>query len=225
MLIDPKINEQAVAIEKINFVKTDRLVNPKKTAPFVYLPGTMPVLVSAPHAVRHIRRKEIKQSDIFTGAIAYLLHQLTGCHVLAVTRLYGGDPNWDQPCIYKQQLAQIAAEQPIRLIIDLHGASGERLFDAELGTMRGNSFLGRQDFLPAITKACQSAGLKNISVDQVFTAAEQPTITSFAVNVLRIPAVQIELNRRYRAPQQNGLSFHQGISALAAVIADLGKLL
>lgn len=225
MLIDPRINEQAVAIEKVNFIKTDRLFNPKKTDPFLYLPGTIPVLVSAPHAVRHIRRKVIKQSDIFTGAIVYLLHQLTGCHALMVTKLYGGDPNWDQPCIYKQKLSLIAAEQGIRLIIDLHGASGEHPFDAELGTMGGISFLGRDNLLPLIKKACQDAGLQNIGVDQIFSAAGQPTVTAYAAGVLCIPAVQIELNRRYRAPQQNGLAFHQGISALAMAIRDLNKVL
>jgi len=225
MPIDDRINQQAMAIEKVNFVKTDRLVSPKKTDPFLYLPGTLPVLVSAPHAVRHIRRKAIKQSDIFTGAIACLLQQITGCHVLAVTRLYGGDPNWDQPCLYKERLAGIVAEKGIRMVIDLHGAGGDHPFDLELGTMHGASLCGREGFLPLIEAACREAGLCRIAVDQVFTAAGQATVTAFTAGKLGIPAVQVELNRRYRAPQQNGTAFLQGINALAGMTTALAAAL
>lgn len=68
-----RINEEAVNIEKIYFYKTDKRVNPKQEDPFWTSLGKLPVLVSAPHAVRHYRHKKIMMSDQFTGSIVYLL--------------------------------------------------------------------------------------------------------------------------------------------------------
>ncbi|MHB1166995.1 MAG: hypothetical protein ACYC4E_00220 [Carboxydocellales bacterium] len=92
------------AIERVYFTKTDRKVNPKRESPFKYIPGTIPIIVSAPHAVRHLRKKEIKRSDEYTGATACLLNRFTGCHGLAVTKLYGEDANLDYPSVYKDYL-------------------------------------------------------------------------------------------------------------------------
>jgi transposase len=80
-------NEEAVNIEKVHFCKTDKRVNPKQEDPFWLSVGELPILLSAPHDVRHIRQRKIKMSDQFTGSIVYLLHKLTGCHAISVTKL------------------------------------------------------------------------------------------------------------------------------------------
>ncbi|HWR38682.1 MAG TPA: hypothetical protein VN611_04210, partial [Patescibacteria group bacterium] len=95
-----RVHEEAVSVERVHFYKTDRRVNPKQEEPFWVAIGKIPVLVSAPHAVRHCRQKKIKMSDEFTGALAFLLNQMTECHGIAATKLYGGDPNVDNPCVY-----------------------------------------------------------------------------------------------------------------------------
>ncbi|HEX3031276.1 MAG TPA: hypothetical protein VHS59_03420, partial [Bacillota bacterium] len=114
-LLQMRISEEAAAIERVYFVKTDKPVNPRLESPFKYLPGTIPILISAPHAVRHKRRKEIKPSDEFTGSLAHLLNRFAGCHVLAATKLYDGDPNFDYPCRYKDHLAELCSSHKIRL--------------------------------------------------------------------------------------------------------------
>lgn len=53
-----RINDEAVNIEKVYFYKTDKRVNPKQEDPFWFSLGKLPVLVSAPHAVRHYRQKK-----------------------------------------------------------------------------------------------------------------------------------------------------------------------
>jgi hypothetical protein len=42
------------------------------------LPGTIPVLISAPHSVRHWRQDHWKQEEEYTAAFGYLLHLATG---------------------------------------------------------------------------------------------------------------------------------------------------
>lgn len=216
-LTNKKINEEAMAIEKVYFTKTDKTVNPKKEYPFKYIQGRIPVLVSAPHSVRHIRQKKIKQSDIFTGSISCLLNNLSGCHVLSVTALYGGDPNYDQPCIYKDQLKEICQNNKISFLIDIHGASADRDFDIDIGTMHNRSLLNQDEIINFITKSFHEAGINNLSFNQL-PAAKQNTVIKYAATQLGIPSVQLEINRKFRAPNQNPVAYCRLLAALATII-------
>lgn len=218
-LFRKKIHLEAAAVERVHFVKTDRRHDPKKVTPFRYLPGRIPVLVSAPHAVRHFREKRIKPSDEFTGSTACLLHQFTGCHALAVTRLYGGDPNYDQSCIYKTYLGEICSEHGIKLVIDLHGAAREHPFDIDIGTVNGASLLGKEKILQKLVTALEDAGFNNISQNQ-FSTANENIVTRYAALELGIPALQLEINKKYRVPHQNGEAYCHLTAALAAFISD-----
>lgn len=224
MNIDPKINEQAAAVERIHFVKTDRRVNPKKTHPLIYLSGEIPILLSAPHAVRHFRQKQIKPSDEFTGSLAYLLQQVTGCHGIAVTKMYGGDPNWDDPCLYKNTIAHIVKEHEIKMVLDLHGAGRDRDFDIDLGTIKGRSLLGRDQIALWVKDTFAKEGFAAVSSN--FFSAEGPyTVTRFVAEKLHIPAMQLEINRQYRNPHQNGAAYFRLFRALAQVITMLQERL
>lgn len=211
-----KLNEQAISVERIHFYKTDKKINPRQESPFKYLPGNIPVLVSAPHAVRHVRQRKIKKSDEYTGAIAYLLNQLTGCHALAVTKIYGGDPNFNSPCIYKDHLKELCANHPISLVLDLHGAGSDHEFDVDLGIMAGESLLGHTKTLNMIIKHFRAGGLSRVS-QNYFAAAGPNTITRFVSQELGIPAIQIEINRKYRVPAQNA----QGFNRLMAILTEI----
>lgn len=216
-LLQSRISEEAVSMEKIYFYKTDKMVNPRVENPFKSIQGSIPLLVSAPHAVRHKRKKDIKPSDEFTGATACLLNQLTGCHTLAVSRVYNEDPNFDYPSLYKDYLGEICQRHKIKLVLDLHGASRERDFSVDLGTMEGRSLLGLEWFEGEIIRACAKQGMDKIS-SNFFTAGKQPTITWFASQVLGIPAIQVEVNKAYRVPRQNPQAYCKLLAALVDAI-------
>lgn len=216
-----RINEQAVNIERTYFYKTDKKANPRQENPFRVFPGRIPILVSAPHAVRHVRDRKIKKSDEFTGSIDYLLNQLTGCYSLAVTKLYGGDPNVDSPCIYKELLASLCREHKVTLVLDLHGAAREHDFDIDIGSREGRSLLGQSKVLTLLTENLMSAGLKNIS-QNYFPAKGINTITHFTNRELGIPALQLEINRKYRVPAQNPQDFTRLLAGLARFISLVG---
>lgn len=217
-----RINEDAVSVERVRFYKTDKAVNPKQEDPFLYLPGKLPILVSAPHAVRHYRQKKIKMSDEFTGSIVYLLNKLTGCQALAVSKLYGGDPNVDNPCIYKEKMAEICGREKIKLVLDIHGAAREREFDVDLGTNGGKTLLRSAKLQETLDHNFQRFGLKKISHD-FFAASGPNTVTHFIAHELRIPAVQIEINKLYRVPSQNAQGYHRLLGALVESIKELDR--
>lgn len=223
-MLGARINEEAVAIERVYFTKTDRTVNPKRESPFKYIPGTIPILVSAPHAVRHLRRKEIKKSDEYTGATACLLNRFTGCHVLAVTRLYGEDPNFDANSLYKDLLREICAANNIKVLLDLHGAAREREFAVDLGSMKGKALLGSQWLPGVIAGNLESQGIHRIS-REFFAAQKQDTVTKFASQELGIPAVQVEINKEFRVPRQNPEAYCRLLAALASCIGEIVKKL
>lgn len=215
-----RINQDAVNVEKVYFYKTDKRVNPKQEDPFWFSHGKLPVLVSAPHAVRHYRQKKIKMSDQFTGSIVYLLNQIAGCHAIATTKLYGGDPNFDNPCIYKERIAEICSREEVKFVLDIHGAAREREFDVDFGTNGGETLLNKTRMLELVVRNFQSFGLNRISQDY-FAASGSNTIANYVARELKIPVVQIEINKQYRVPAQNPQGFHRLLGALVASVREL----
>ncbi|KUO51971.1 MAG: hypothetical protein APF76_06985 [Desulfitibacter sp. BRH_c19] len=219
--INTRINEEAFAIEQTYFVKTDRRVNPKEIEPYKFFLGSIPILITAPHAVRHIRKKRIKPSDQFTGAISVVLHNKTNAYCLAATKLYGGDPAFDKPCIFKEKIREIVTKHRIKFVIDIHGASGERPFDVDIGSMNGISFGERRNFVEEIKNCFQQNDIKKITLDN-FPALKQHTITRFVVEELNCSGIQLEINRKYRA-FQNLNSFAQLMASLTCAVNYLSK--
>lgn len=215
-----RLNEEAVNVERVYFYKTDKRVNPKQEEPFWLAVGELPILVSAPHAVRHYRQKKIKMSDQFTGAIVYLLNKLTGCHAIAATKLYGGDPNVDEVCIYKEKISDFCTARKVKLVLDIHGAARERVFDVDLGTNNGKNLLGRTRIMEILERNFHDAGLSRTSRDY-FAASGPNTVANYVARELGIPAVQIEINKQYRVPAQNPQGFHRLMGALVKSIIEL----
>lgn len=217
-----RMNEEAVGVERVHFYKTDKRVNPKQEEPFLVLHGNLPVLLSAPHAVRYYRQKKIKVSDQFTGSIVYLLNRLTGCHVIAATKLYGGDPNIDHPCIYKEKIAEICRKGKVKYVLDIHGAAREQEFDVDLGTNGGKSLLDKARMLETIEHNFVGFGLSRISHDHL-SATSPNAIVNFVARELGIPSLQIEINKQYRVPAQNPQGFHRLLGALVESVRELPR--
>lgn len=217
-----RMNEEAVSVERVHFYKTDKRVNSNQEEPFWFVLGELPILVSAPHAVRHYRQKKIKISDQFTGSIVYLLNQLTGCHAIATTKLYGGDPNSDDPCIYKAKIAEICDRKKVKFVLDIHGAAREREFDVDFGTNSGKNILSKAKMLETLEHNFHGFGLSRISHDH-FAATGLNTIANYVARELRIPAVQVEINKQYRVPAQNPQGFHRLLGALVGSIKELAQ--
>lgn len=216
-----RINDEAVNVEKVYFYKTDRRVNPKQEEPFLFVSGELPVLVSAPHAVRYYSQKKIKMSDQFTGSIAYLLNKLTGCHALAVAKLYGGDPNADAPCLYKERISQICRREKVKFILDIHGAGRDREFDVDLGSINNErTLLVTERTLAVLEKNFRDFGINRISYNHS-NATGLNTITNYVTCEQGISAVKIEINKHYRVPAQNPQGFHRLLGALMESIKEL----
>lgn len=177
--------------------------------PFRYVAGTLPVLVSAPHGAAHRRNGRYKQEDEYTAAIARLLAERTGAHVIYTFALSDNDPNWDRESPYKNSLADLVAGHGIRFVADIHGMSDRHKFGIAVGTMSGASCRRRHE--ATIIEILQAARFAQATAAEVkdypalrwdrfvvnhgrFTGGiTNHTVTRFAVEELGIHAAQFEL--------------------------------
>ncbi len=171
----------------------------QRTEYFEYVKGRIPVLISAPHGAKHYRASQScwKAEDAYTSSLAIKLGQLTGAHVIYVKNKTAEDPNNDLASRYKDFLAQVVKENGIRFLIDLHGASRNRPFKIDVGTISNDPDKSScPTFKPIIEQAFR--GFDEEIFNKRFPAGGPGTITYFARNSLGIEAAQFEINALYR---------------------------
>lgn len=172
---------------------------------FLYQPGSIPLLLSAPHGAVHTRKGVRKDEDEYTAAIARLVAEETRAHVIYAHRKSGTDPNCDPGVPYKLTMQQIVETARIAFVMDIHGSSPTRPFGLALGTISGVSCPDyRHLILDSLRQSGfteESSGLDRLDVDQAFPAAggvKRETITRYAWKKLGVQAAQFEINSDLR---------------------------
>lgn len=170
--------------------------------------GSIPILVSAPHAVTQTREGKDKRAEILTGALALWLHEEAGVHVFCRARSDGHDPNFDafEENAYQRELVRYCLEHRISCVLDLHGAASDRGFGVDIGTggkehlsLLGHKFL--LDLMDAsLVQTVGKLGRFDDAVmhDGVFAAAGQHTIGRNVSERAQVPALQLEINGQLR---------------------------
>lgn len=210
-------------------------------ADYTYLGGKYPVLLSAPHAAVHTRKKKLKEEDEYTGAFALLLAELTHAHAILATHKSATDPNKDKDVPYKSQLTEAIGSGKIKFVLDIHGAKREQLFGIALGTMKGRSCPEGQrakiidTFLKYGFSKDASDPLMRIDIDSTFPASSDETVTRYVWNKHEIPTMQVEINAILRIVERkndatNKTPFHGdpakinlAISTLKEIILEAGR--
>ncbi len=211
---------------------------------FTYLPGRLPVLLSAPHGAAHTRNGKIKVADEFTASFARFVAGRTGASVLYSHHQSNTDPNFDRHAPYKKFLDRLIKKRDIRFVLDIHGASPRRDFGIALGTMHGQTCLSKQRDLIIQTLAAhgfREAGLglhrlDRLDLDRTFPGGvKQHTVTHFVSQNLGVPAAQFELNaylRTFTTPAHGrGWTFkgdppriHRAINTFVALVQAVGAV-
>lgn len=188
---------------------------------FIIVPGSIPVIVSAPHSVNQFRNGQLKWADKYTGSIAIALHKITNCHVIYASGYTGGDPNFDpiESNQYQKALIDYVNKHNIHVLIDLHGASASRPYAIELGTAptrdENNNIIGEAnpslkgfDFIGKLLRLSLSYMFKNINEanqteiwdNKIFDAGSINTVTKSISAHSGTSSIQLEINSLYRDP-------------------------
>ena len=125
---------------------------PSPTEPeWGYVPGYLPILLSAPHGAAHVRAGKPKEEDEFTAALARLVAERSGAHVLYARRKSMKDPNWHLDAPYKTFFsAKIVQKANIQFVLDFHGRSATPIL--AFGT--GDQYVGRSLFWQIRCNCC-----------------------------------------------------------------------
>ncbi|SCY30949.1 N-formylglutamate amidohydrolase [Alkaliphilus peptidifermentans] len=180
--------------------KINNYYGDKSRGIYNYKRGSIPIMVSAPHSVKQIRNNNVKAADVGTGGIAIVLHELTDCHVIYRTFTANGDANRDLNCNYKRELVKKLAKNNIKYLIDLHGMRRDRPHDIDVGTLNGLTTDWITDNL--IIDKFTTHGIKDVRFNYLFDGTPRGTVTRTVYQQLGIICFQLELNERYRNPEE-----------------------
>jgi len=189
----------------------------------IFLRGDIPVLVTAPHATTHVRVKMTKSCELYTGALSVISHSLTGAHALYTHRMSNLDPNYYDDCPFKERLESLMNEHDIRFVIDIHGTGSGRAYDIFPGVgLDGEFLIGKQFYLAKLYETALREKILIGSLD-IFPAAKQMTVAKFAATKLGVPAMQVEINRRLRLPEDNPTQFEKLVDFLSSYILSINE--
>ncbi|CAM3809682.1 hypothetical protein [Alkalicoccus chagannorensis] len=185
--------------------------------PYDFKPGSddVRVLVTAPHAVAHLREEEEKLAEIYTGAAAHLLQHYTDVHVLTATRK-ATDPSYHADVPFKEKLEEVVETYDIALVLDLHGMDETHDMDIDLGTAHGEHI---EDWHPeALAHYAGGFGLEDVYENRTFPAENPETIAAHAASLAGVEAMQIEIHADYRDPRDDIDRFSEMVKSLTAYI-------
>lgn len=210
-LIDPEHIEEAISLaKKLNHRRGKSI--PEGQNWFEVLEGSIPVIITAPHATGPFRNGKRRFSDGGgTAALAVELNKLTGVHVIYTTYEGPSDPNYYDDNTFKTTLAKLMEQVKPKYVLDIHGSSSYRSYDVDLGTMDGASLLGNENLLFSLIEHLKREGIVSISYNR-FAASQHHTITRFS-HQHEVPAIQLEINETYVSPS-NGKIEAQRFSRL-----------
>ena len=161
---------------------------------FIIYKGKIPILFNASHTVEHIREDgTIKLREPYTKAIALYLNKYANCNAMVKFKDTGFDSNKDNRDDYKKELIRFVKENNIKLVIDLHGASKDKDFDVELGTL--NNLSSTYSTVKELEEAFTENNIKNVSNNDPFKGG---AITQYLYGLEDLDVIQVEINYKYR---------------------------
>jgi hypothetical protein len=179
------------------------------------------LVVSAVHAVDHVRDGRWKNTDASTGGLAMALGNIVGCSKVAVTRSVPlmGDANWDEYHPLKAQLETLGCIDERTVYIDLHGMKDGHGADVIIGC--GN---GSPSSIALARRIATHLEAAKVTTDpdggrRGFGATKPGTMTSWAQRH-GATAIQLEISRSYRAAQSADKLKERLITGLVAALRD-----
>ena len=182
----------------MDFKDKIELLENEKDDSFIYNIGNLPILLTASHTM--LQQKEdgsYKYNEPYTKAICKYVSEITNCSYLIKAKDTMIDANKDEEDEFKRLLLKIIEENNIKLVLDIHGASKDREFDIELGTL--NNLSADYSTINELKEAFEEKGINNIVINEPFKGGG---ITRYIYGKTDIDAIQIEINRNYRDIEQ-----------------------
>ena len=156
--------------------------------------GNIPILFTASHTMKQIRNDgSIKLNEPYTKAIALYLNKYFNVSCMVKINDTGLDSNKDNHDEFKNKLIKFVKNNNIKLVIDLHGASKDRNFDVEFGTL--NNLTADFSTTKELEESFVENGIKNVIHNDPFKGG---AITQYLFNLKEVDVIQLEINAKFR---------------------------
>lgn len=171
---------------------------------FKIINGDIPILLSAPHAVKQIREGKVKLEDALTGAIVEYLCVNAGTNGIVRTYNSNDDPNYEntgKALQYKKAILKCISEKNIPILLDVHACKDCYGFDIELGTNYGENINNDEEILEILKSEFSKIG--RVVVDEKFKASKSTTVSNYINKNSDILCVQIEISKKFRRENED----------------------
>lgn len=187
---------------------------------FEYKLGNIPILISAPHTVKQWRDDTYKNAEAYTGALAKILNESSGAHVIYKTSVNGDENYTTSETEYRKKISDIVKNNEIKVIIDLHGMTSDKDSDIDIGTgnSKNKNLLGQDYILSLIEDSLSNV---NYTKNKYFTGGGAYTMSTYCSTNLGIPTIQLEINRKFRS--SDSASFSHMANQLTKMINEVSK--
>lgn len=214
-----ELREKSIHLEE-RFFQNGNSGDLEADFPYEFLEGTgeVNVLISTPHTTTHIREQEVRPAEIYTGAMALLIQEYTGAHIIYNT-YEGEDANHVLGGPYKEKIGDIIDQHEIELVIDLHGASRNRSFDVDIGTNYGETV--RDEWVAELTAILTHHEILRVYENDSFPATHEGTVTQHTWSHYDTEAMQLEINMDYRQARHNNEPFYRLLQSLITFVENV----
>ena len=172
------------------------------TAGFTIRKGTLPILISAPHAYAHKRPNlsgSYKIGELWTDYLCEQICLSTNAWGICTNDLIDYDPNYHpfERNPYKQAIQDIMSKNKIAYFLDLHGLSDKH--DYDLGYYYAPRYSKSRKLAEDIACDLDKDSLKGLNIKFLnFLDNEQETLGEFVISNYKIPSVQMEIAKYIR---------------------------
>ena len=178
------------------------LVNRSNINNFRIYKGTIPILLSAPHAVVQYRNATLKEADEYTGGIVEYLCKRTGAWGIIREWYAKDDPNYNsgpRSGTYRDKVVELIKQNDIYLLLDIHGyskrnhkdiASKKIVVGTGFGSNINSDYNLNENFIDIFGD--------ELIFDKPFPATLNNNVSRYAHNKTGISAYQCELERSCR---------------------------
>lgn len=187
---------------------------------FVLTKGTGRVFVSAPHSAEQTRDGRVKFAEYETGAIACVLHDVTGCPIICKTKHCRDDANRDEKSRYKTKVKKYIEKNGQTFLFDLHQMNSQRKEEICLGTGKGANISAYPNAVDIAKSVFEEHGFR-VSVDEPFCAVHPYTVSAYTARETGACCLQIEINTKLVSKGSRECRTDDVIGALAALVEKL----
>lgn len=195
-----------------------------KASPYAFYSGTLPMIISAPHAVSHFRNGKNKKPEVYTGAITRYLHETSGIHALIHERNDFTDPNWISGKLYREKLSRHIQQKNLRFLLDLHALHPRRESEIILCTNSFKNLQHQKHFTNIFVDIFKKHGFFKIEIDTLYQASAPYNISRTIATTQHIPCLQIEINAKLIDPHyQKGVPLKKVLQALSMYVRKISQ--